>query len=268
MGECAPSLQERCSGGNCSKQHAPSWQPAMASSYHLWMNGSRRVLSGSGPLYVASTGSDSNSGDSPAAPKRTIAAAIAAAAGRHIHIAGGTYAVTTLNLLSNTLLWGGWSSDFSSRSPDSFPTFINADNVGFQCTSRSNILLEGLRVTVSRSSGHTVYGVKLRSCSNVRVHNTRIVVAEGGDGSNGSPGTDGANGGKLEAMCGDVRVLTVSAMLCAASQVMGLWVQLDAGTGAVARASHAHRAVLGRGVQVGAGAVGRATGGEVATQDL
>ena len=179
-----------------AQQEWTSATGAHASALHLGPDGVPRALSGSGPLYVASTGSDVNTGDSPAAPKRTIAAAIAAAAGRHIHIAGGTYAVTTLNLVSNTLLWGGWSSDFSSRSPESFPTFINADNVGFQCTSRSNILLEGLRVTVSRSSGHTVYGVKLRSCSNVRVHNTRIVVAEGGDGSNGSPGTDGANGGE------------------------------------------------------------------------
>lgn len=167
----------------------------VASDVHA--DGTIRRLSSGSPVYVKTTGSDSNSGASPAAALRTFAAAITTAAGtRPIHIAGGSYSTTTLNLPSGTKLWGGWSSDFTSRNPDANPVFLTSSGTGMTCTSSSDILVEGVRLTVELGGGHTAYGMRLNSCTNVRIYNSRISVWAGADGADGAPGSDGSNGGK------------------------------------------------------------------------
>jgi hypothetical protein len=76
-------------------------------------------------LYVSTTGNDSNPG-TQSAPKLTIQNAIAAAASPcEIHVAEGTYEITSqITMKQGVSIMGGYTSAFDARDPGAHPTII------------------------------------------------------------------------------------------------------------------------------------------------
>lgn len=88
-------------------------------------------------VFVSGAGSDDNPGDDAAAPKRTIGNALTAVSdGGEIRVAGGYEYAESLDISRyDTAISGGWSPDFSTQDPKTYPTVIDASDSGSRVVS-------------------------------------------------------------------------------------------------------------------------------------
>jgi hypothetical protein len=86
-------------------------------------------------IYVATTGNDSNAGTSPAAPKRTVGAGLAAnstgTTPTEVRVAAGRYVEAQLIIYNTTVLSCGWAPGFASRDTDRNVTEIDGNRGGW-----------------------------------------------------------------------------------------------------------------------------------------
>ncbi len=150
-------------------------------------------------LFVAPDGNDAWPG-TKAQPKRTIQAAIDAAAGpgRDVYISSGTYD-ESLTLRSNVSLYGGYSRADDWARSDSYHAVIQGGVIAMDCNGKQHIVVDHLEIRAANntSAGGSSYAVRLVSCSDVTIRKSTLVGNDGGAGTggqNGSTGADGADG--------------------------------------------------------------------------
>ncbi|NIR42390.1 MAG: Ig-like domain-containing protein [Gemmatimonadetes bacterium] len=150
-------------------------------------------------IFVATSGDDANPG-TRAEPKRTIAAAIAAAqadAGKsHVYVSSGTYS-ESVELVDAISLYGGYdaASDWA-RSLSNVAT-IDGDTIavkGVGIQSLTFVDLFTIQSANNTRSGGNSTGVHLASSSMVRLRNLTITAGNGGSGATGNDGAQGALG--------------------------------------------------------------------------
>jgi hypothetical protein len=131
-------------------------------------------------LYVSTTGSDGNSGTSPALPKLTIAAAMAAASGTdpsEIRVEAGRYPESQLALPHVTVLSCGWAVGFGLRDPDGNVTEIDGRRRGFVIRSSG---LQNISVvdgcTISNGHRDGLGGGGLAVSADSMVVNDNVIV--------------------------------------------------------------------------------------------
>jgi cathepsin K len=87
--------------------------------------------------YVSPTGGNVAPYETPETAARSIADAVTACTGTDsVMVAGGSY-VGTVSVGTTVRLFGGFSSDFSQRDPEAFPTVIQSGSTGMRFTAGS-----------------------------------------------------------------------------------------------------------------------------------
>jgi hypothetical protein len=120
-------------------------------------------------LYVnGATGSSSNSGFQPDEALDSIPAAIAKAETEtvaRINVADGTYnTATSIDISGDISLYGGYSSDFSSRDTDTYETIINDTRTSgstprtlrFLTGTTGNAVFDGFTVNAAAADDHVI----------------------------------------------------------------------------------------------------------------
>lgn len=160
-------------------------------------------------IFVSTSGNDANDG-SRQNPKLTIQAGINAAVAlgkRDVYVASGAY-TGQVNLASGVGVYGGYSLDFSTRSPFAnevsvIPPQPLAGNPGtVNCVNLTggepgSTVLDGFSVVGSSqlAAGASSYAVYIRGCdATLRISHNRVLAGRGGDGLDGAGGTDGLSG--------------------------------------------------------------------------
>jgi hypothetical protein len=144
-------------------------------------------------IFVAPNGKDTNPG-TKAAPMRQIAAAVAAAAasGKDVYAAAGTY--DRVELASGVGIYGGYRVGEWSRSV-ALATSISGQPEGVYGANATGVTLQLLAVSGARSATSTsAYGIRLAS-SKAALQRVTVASGDGGAGSSGLVGVDGARGG-------------------------------------------------------------------------
>ena len=124
-------------------------------------------------IYVATTGNDGNAGTSPASPKLTIGAALAAVdeiTPTEIRAAGGLYVESQLELLNATALSCGWAPGFGLRDPDGFVTEINGGRTGFVIRTSglmNNSVIDGCTISNGFRDGFGGGGLAITADSTI-----------------------------------------------------------------------------------------------------
>jgi hypothetical protein len=156
-------------------------------------------------IFVALGGNDGNPG-SVTSPKRTIAAAITAAAGtKDVYVAAGDAYTETINLVSNVGIYGGYEPITGARAV-SPPTIVRAAPaalaVGDQNVTLQLLTLEGT------SDGANAYGIRAipNGATPSRIFldtvTARGLAASGGsNGISGITGTTGLSGNSSPGSC-------------------------------------------------------------------
>src|SRR3989442_14177303 len=153
----------------------------------LILTGSLRIVSASGPLYVATTGNDSNNCLAPCTPCKTIQAAINKAAdGDTINIAAGNYA-EAVNIFQrkNLTVAGVAGSDISDPGLPLGAAVVNmqlSENIRFQDLTFSGnpsgveaIRIFSSTVAVNRSTiEHANLGFFISNNSGVQIHDSTV----------------------------------------------------------------------------------------------
>lgn len=131
-------------------------------------------------LFVATTGNDSNTGTTPASPKKTLAAAFAAASGTtptEIRVAAGQYLESQLALLNASVLSCGWAPGFGSRDTQTQITEIDGRRRGFVVRSSglANIsVIDGCTIINGLRDGFGGGGVAISADS--AVVNDNVII--------------------------------------------------------------------------------------------
>ena len=144
-------------------------------------------------IFVSASGSDTSAG-TIAQPVRTLARgiALAAAGGKDVYVAAGTYTSGTLSLSNKVSIYGGYSPIDWSRN-DAFVVNVNSTNsiavLASEITNQTR--LDHLTINGANASGTSVsaYGILLLNSSALSIR--RCTIHAG----NGATGTDGANAG-------------------------------------------------------------------------
>jgi hypothetical protein len=149
-------------------------------------------------IFVRPDGSDSNPG-TRAAPLRTVAAAIlAAAAGAgDVHVARGTYTQDEFVLLSGVSLYGGYDDQFQNRDPGAYPTILSGGVTAMTASAGvSGVRVDGITVRSASATtpGGSSVAVLLRGADHVSFQGCVIEAGSGVRGADGGPGQDGAQG--------------------------------------------------------------------------
>ena len=133
-------------------------------------------------LFVATNGSDANSGYTATTPKLTIGAAISlAVAGAEIRVAQGTYE-TGVTLKTGVVMKGGYSSDFSTRDTMTYASTIQTSATSYtvQCAAGndSSTVLDGFTI-YNMNGGTYTYAIMCSSGNPVISHNVVHVNSAG-----------------------------------------------------------------------------------------
>ena len=148
-------------------------------------------------IFVSSAGADANAG-TQAAPKRTVAAGIAAAAqtGRSAVLISAGQFNGRPQLVSGISLYGAYDPSTWQRS-DLNVTWIAGEltNGGSEGVRAENIIdvttLQRLRITSPQPASGSSYGVVAVNASRLRLERVDLTAGNGGKGANGNPGWDG-----------------------------------------------------------------------------
>ncbi len=144
-------------------------------------------------VFVAPTGSDSNSG-TLASPKKTIKAAIiaAAAASKDVYVDGGTY-LESVSLVSGVSIYGGYVPGTGARSADT-PTIVRGAPAAL-ASGAERVTLQLLTLEGQPDADGNAYGLRAISASGTR---SRLlldhVTARGLAAAAGTAGTGGSQG--------------------------------------------------------------------------
>jgi hypothetical protein len=148
-------------------------------------------------VFVAPSGNDANSG-LITAPVATLSRGItlAAAAGKDVYVAAGTYTLSSsLQLASGVSVYGQYDGPpFWRRGAANITTLAGPATAVLAANLSSETHLEGftIQAAAATTAGASSYGVRVvNSAGPVVLRYNRIVA---GNGAAGSPGTDGANG--------------------------------------------------------------------------
>ena len=149
-------------------------------------------------LFVnGASGNDADAG-TRAAPKRTIQAAIDAAAstGADVYISAGTYEAGAFNLASGVSLYGGYDLDWQ-RYATGYRPLLRGGTRAVSGTDVSNLTLDGLAIESADAflAGESSYGLVLANASRIALSRNVINAGRGASGVNGIRGTDGSAGG-------------------------------------------------------------------------
>ncbi|MEM7184075.1 MAG: DUF1565 domain-containing protein [Spirochaetota bacterium] len=123
--------------------------------------------------YVSTSGDDSAAGTA-SAPLATISAAVNKSDATRVNVAAGTYSTTSQITLGNASLYGGYSSDFSSRDSSTNNTTIQYTGSSISAISffsGSTPILDGFTISNSDTSTSS-YGVYISSASPTVSNNT------------------------------------------------------------------------------------------------
>jgi hypothetical protein len=164
-------------------------------------------------IFVSITGSDTGSG-TRASPLRTIAAAVAVAAGqvKHVYATGGVYA-GVLNVANGVGFYGGYGIDWTR-------SLLNETRIGGGLMSGGTVgaLVSGVTAPTTlqhlklapgapTSPGDSSYGVRAVGSPGLILESVVAIGAPGASGSAGAAGRNGVNGRQGTAggggSCGD-----------------------------------------------------------------
>ncbi|NUN13002.1 MAG: hypothetical protein HUU55_05135 [Myxococcales bacterium] len=155
-------------------------------------------------IFVAKNGDDSHAGTLDA-PKRTINAAITAAAAqkkRDVLVATGVY-VQSVVLQNGVQVYGGYRGDFLDRDPQLYETVIFGETatvaapgavVAIGITNTKGATLDGFTIfgAAAEGVGASSIAVYIKDCTDGLILQNNVIVA--GQGANGDRGTDGIDG--------------------------------------------------------------------------
>ncbi len=161
-------------------------------------------------IFVSPNGNDSSNGLTAGTPKKTVQNAINNAAGRDILLAAGTYDAgqNGVSALDNTRLYGGYSSDFTSRSASTASTLAGHPQA-LLVDGKTGVAaqLVSFHGTADSTAGSSAYGIRAIDNANLTVTSVAINVGAGAAGaagtqpsqsqagSSGTAGGDGAHDG-------------------------------------------------------------------------
>jgi hypothetical protein len=156
-------------------------------------------------LYVnGATGSSSNSGFQPDEALDSIPAAIAKAETEtvaRINVAVGTYdTATSIDISGDISLYGGYSSDFSSRDTDTYETIINDTRTSgstprtlrFLTGTTGNAVFDGFTVNAAAANDHVI-AVSVAGAPVIR----NCIIRGGSTGNDNRAVSIGGDGGSL-----------------------------------------------------------------------
>ena len=145
-------------------------------------------------VFVSPSGSDVNPG-TMAKPKRTLNAAVlaAAAAKKDVYAAAGLY--ERVDLVSGVGIYGGYAADWSSRGAT--PTVVNGGPEAALADGDTGVtiqlvILNGIALPVP---GACAYGLRAIDGSSVALEQDIVSGTDARAGANGAPGSAGAAGG-------------------------------------------------------------------------
>jgi hypothetical protein len=150
-------------------------------------------------VFASPAGSDANPG-TRAAPKRQIDAAVAAAAasGRYVLAAAGTYG--SVEAQKDVGVYGGYDeADWSRRGTTSITRIVGIPQ-GVRATGATGVVLQLLTVHADSpgTPGSSAYGIRATGASQLTLQRVTVTAgagAAGADGVNAGRGLDGAWGG-------------------------------------------------------------------------
>lgn len=120
-------------------------------------------------FYVSTSGNDSNAGTATS-PLLTISQALSKSGATRVNVAGGTYSISSALLVTTVSLYGGYSSDFSSRSITSNVTRITTSSYpGIYLSGTATV--DGFTITAA-STTSTAAAVTITSGSPTVSNNT------------------------------------------------------------------------------------------------
>jgi hypothetical protein len=160
-------------------------------------------------VFASPLGKDTNPG-TKAAPKREIAAAVSAAAGKDKYVLAATGTYERVKAASNVGIYGGYEAASWSRKATN-TTFIVGAPEGILAESATGVVLQLLKVRGASDQlrpgpGTSFYGIRAIKGSSLTLQRVSVAAqggetgADGKRGADGQDGENGADGGKGE--CG------------------------------------------------------------------
>jgi hypothetical protein len=148
-------------------------------------------------VFASPLGNDTNVG-TKAAPKREIAAAVAAAfgSGKYVLAAAGSY--QRVDAASNVGIYGGYDAASWSRRT-SLVTAIVGSPEGIRASNATGVVLQLLRVTgatqaVNVPGGTSFYGIRAVAGSSIALQRVSVAARSGTAGAEGARGESGVSG--------------------------------------------------------------------------
>src|SRR6267142_4293030 len=152
-------------------------------------------------IFVAGAAGDDANPGTPASPKATIGAAIAAAAaagkGADVYVSNATYNVCRLTLSPKISVYGNYDSNWERSGTRT--TVLGSCEETANGTALDQVTLSGLKVLSANASspGRSSYALRLNVAGKVTIDDSEISAGQGSSGPNGSGGANGqsATGG-------------------------------------------------------------------------
>ena len=151
-------------------------------------------------IFVSPLGDDAAAG-TMAQPKRTIAAAVAAAQGKDVYATFGIY-TEALNIVSGVSVYGGydvsWKRSLAQATRITGATTASGDTVGavaVNIAAPTTLQLVTLAPSAPTSSGRSSYGLRGIGSRGLLIEHVSILAAPGAPGAGGSNGVSGKSGG-------------------------------------------------------------------------
>ncbi len=142
-------------------------------------------------IFVSPNGSDAWPG-TMAQPKRNLPNAIdaAAAAGKNIYLAAGTYNLTTpLALKNGVSIYGGYNASTWARSAVDVPLIVASSSTAFTATDiTANTVLDRISIRAGNAiaPGTSSYGLFATNSPGLVIRHSRIEAGNGAPGQNGN----------------------------------------------------------------------------------
>ncbi len=203
-----------------------------------------------GAIFVATSGSDTNSG-TMTRPKRTIAAAVAhaAAVGKDVYVSHGVYTLSApVTIASGVSIYGGYDSDWvrSNKGRPVLHRTESADDGDLVAVRAEYVVdatvLDRLVIVAGDSTRGDSTGVEVGYAPGLTLRRLFVFAGNGGDGadgragSRGSAGRDGEAGAASRCRSGTFRAAAGGSNTCVGDYYLDDWRTGLGGAGATKRA--------------------------------
>jgi hypothetical protein len=144
-------------------------------------------------IFVSPKGDDANPGTKEK-PKRQIAAAVQAAAGKGKYVLAAAGSYEGVRVVSGVGVYGGYNPDSWSRKTELITLITNGPAFGSQgvfADGATGVTLQLLKIQGNRTEGTSAYGIRAFNGSSLRLQKVTVLA---GDGAPGAPGANGAAG--------------------------------------------------------------------------